>query len=87
MEIDTEDIISESEVNKRLANAEKGVLSFEKEITEIEKITEAEIAEAEVIESLLNKLKQSRKLDSKKEALNTQKEKIIEINNYLNSNN
>lgn len=85
MEIDTEDIISESEVNKRLANAEKGVLSFEKEITEIEKITEAEIAEAEVIESLLNKLKQSRKLDSKKEALNTQKEKIIEINNYLNS--
>ena len=60
-------------------NASRGLLEYQKEIEEINLITEEEIIEAERIEKLLFKLGQSRKLNSKKEALKIQGERFAEL--------
>jgi len=86
MNIDTEKGAPTLEkLQKMKTNSEKGIVSFEKEIEEINKFLEKEIVEAKRIELLLENLKKSRKLESKQKALLNSQERLNAINDYLNN--
>ena len=86
MKIETDPIIvTKDKLLKKKENAELGIELFEKEIAEIEAISQDDINEAERIEKLLLTLKKSRKLESKKNALVKQKSRLKELNKAIKS--
>jgi len=64
-------------------NCINGIYLYEKELEEINKITDEELIEAERIFELLLKLKIHKKKESKEKGLNNQREKLVELNKII----
>ncbi len=81
----TPKVVSIEKLKEKRANAEKGILEYQEAIAGLDNLTPEEIVEAERIKELLDKLKNSKKLQAKQNALTKQQERFAAFDEVIKS--